>query len=95
MEHGLVVDGGDLWRSHRKLLNPAFYPTILQSFLPALNDKSKILVKVLAQHLDKEEFNIFHPLSGCTLETLLSTSIGLKKDIQNNPNNWYLHCVKM
>ena len=93
--HGLIVDGGDVWRSHRKLLNPAFYPTILQSFLPVFNEKSRTLVKVLAKHLNESEFDVFHSLSGCTLEALLSTSIGLEKDIQNDPNNWFLHCMEV
>ena len=95
IEHGLLVDGGNLWRTHRKLLNPSFYPTILQSFLPIFNRKSKILVKVLTKHLNKGEFDVYHPLSGCTLESLLSTSIGLEKDIQNDPNSWFLHCMEV
>ncbi|CAO1411048.1 unnamed protein product [Diamesa serratosioi] len=95
MKHGLIVDGGDLWRSHRKLLNPSFNATILQRFLPTFNEKSKILVKVLAKHLNGSEFDVFHPLSGCTLEALLSTSLGLEKDIQNDPNNWILHCMEI
>ena len=94
-EHGLLVDGGDLWRRHRKHLNPAFYPTILQSFLPIFNNKSRILMKVLANHLNKDEFDVYHSISGCTLEALLSTSMGLEKDIQNDPNNWFLHCMEM
>ena len=95
IQNGLLVDGGDLWRTHRKLLNPAFYPTLLQSFLPTFNNKSKILVEVLTNHLNKDEFDVYHSLAGCTLETLLSTSIGLEKDIQNDPNNWFLHCVEV
>ena len=78
MQNGLLVDSGDLWRSHRKLFNPSFSSTILQSFLPSFNNKSRILVKILAKHLNKDEFDVFHPLTGCTLEALLSTSIGLE-----------------
>ena len=95
LQNGLLVDGGDLWRAHRKLLNPAFSPAILQSFLPSFNEKSRILVNVLAKHLNKDAFDVHHSLSGCTLEALFSTSIGLEKDIQNDPNNWFLHCVEV
>ena len=93
--HGLLVDGGDLWRSNRKLLNPSFNHTIVQTFSPIFNEKSRILVKVFEKHLGKGEFDVYHPLSGCTMESLLSTSFGLEKDIQNDPNNWLLHCMEM
>ena len=92
---GLLVDSGDLWRSHRKLLSPSFYPVILQSFLPIFNEKARMLVKVLANHLNKGLIDVYRPLSGCTLEAILSTSIGLEKDIQNDPNNWFLDCMEM
>ncbi|CAO1393073.1 unnamed protein product [Diamesa hyperborea] len=94
-KHGLLVDGGDLWRSNRKLLNPAFNHTMVQTFSPMFNEKSRILVKVLVKHINKGEFDVYHPLSGCTMESLLSTSFGLEKDIQNDPNNWLLHCMKI
>ncbi|CAO1404680.1 unnamed protein product [Diamesa tonsa] len=94
-KHGLLVDGGDLWRSNRKLLNPAFNHTMVQTFSPMFNEKSRILVKVLVKHINKGEFDVYHPLSGCTMESLLSTSFGLEKDIQNDPNNWLLHCMEI
>ena len=95
IKHGLVVDGGNVWRSNRKLLNPALNYKTVQSFFPIFNEKSRILVKVLANHLNKNEFDVFHSLSGCTLESLLSTSFGLEKDIQNDPDSWVLNCVTM
>lgn len=96
MQKGLLVAGDDLWKTHRKLLNPSFYVKILQSFIPVFNEKSKVMVKVMEQYLNKGEFDVYHHMSACTLETLLSTSIGLEKDVQSEPqNNSYLHSVEM
>ena len=95
LEHGLFVDGGDVWRTHRKLLNSSFNHTMVQTFSPIFNEKSRILVKVLAKHLNKSEFDVYNPLSGCTLESLLLTSFGIKKDIQNDPENWIHRCMAM
>lgn len=87
LQKGLLLAGGELWQTHRKLLNPSFYMNVLQSFTPLFNEKSKILVKVLKKYESKGEFNVFHPLSACTLETLLATSIGIDQDIQNDLEN--------
>ena len=94
LKHGIFTDDGDLWRSHRKLLNPSFSPAIIKSFTPLFNQQSRILVKVLAKHLNNVEFDIYQPISACTLEALLSTIFGSNIDIQNDPKSWLLHCVE-
>ena len=87
LQKGLLLAGGELWKSHRKLLNPSFYVNVLQSFTPLFNQKAKILVNVLKKYESKGQFNIYRPLSACTLETLLATSIGIDEDIQNDLEN--------
>ena len=96
MQKGLLVAGDELWKVHRKLINPSFYIKVLQSFIPVFNEKSKVMVKCLKRYLNQGEFDVYHHMSACTLETLLSTSIGLEKDVQSEPeNNSYLQSVEM
>lgn len=93
---GLIVSGGNLWKTHRKLLNPTFYVKVLNTFISTFNEKSKKMIDVWDRnHVGKKEFNAFHSVSLFILETLLSTTIGLNKDIQNDKNNKYLNDVHM
>lgn len=93
---GLIVSGGNLWKTHRKLLNPTFFVKVLNTFIPTFNEKSKKMIDVWdMNHVGKKEFNAFNSVSLFILETLLSTTIGLNKDIQNEKNNKYLNDVHM
>lgn len=95
LEKGLVINGGNMWKIHRKLLDPSFGTPLLQSFVPVFNRKSKILIRELEKQAGKPEFDIFTQISANTLETLLVTMMGLEKDIQTDAyNNEYLHSVE-
>lgn len=82
---GLLISGGELWKRHRKLLNPAFSTNKLNAFLPTVNEKARKLTDVLGGYVDKDAFNVVRLLSALTLESLLSTSFGLERDFINNP----------
>lgn len=45
LEHSLALSAGNVWKRHRKILNPAFSVNILQQLVPTFDEKSKILVK--------------------------------------------------
>jgi cytochrome P450 len=91
LDKGLVVAGGDLWRTHRKLLDPSFNINLLHSFIPIFNEKAKVLIDTLGKTVTEEEFDIYQNISACTLEALLESMTGLKNDIQSDAkNNEYL-----
>lgn len=52
---GMVVANGDTWKNHRKLIEPSFSKRIVQSFLPTLNEKSKIFVDVLKKNVTHQK----------------------------------------
>lgn len=84
-----------MWKSHRKILEPAFKTNVLKSFLPIFNEKSKIFVKVMQERLNEKEFNMFDAVAPLALDNILTTSFGLNKEIQAEKNNEYLkHCVE-
>lgn len=92
---GLLISGGELWKRHRKILNPAFSTYKLQKFMPIVNEKARKLTEVLEnKYLGKEEFNIVRLLSALTLENLLRSSFGLEKDFINNPYDKFFAIVK-
>lgn len=91
LSKGLVVAGGDLWKSHRKLLDPSFHVNVLQSFMPVFNRKSKTLVCELGKRSNQPEEDVFLQVAACTLETLLETLFGVERDVQSNAqSNEYL-----
>lgn len=84
-----------MWRKHRKLLDPAFNNNILKSFLSIFNEKSQTFVKVMEKHLDGRPFDLFNALCALSLDNILTTSTGLRKEIQTEENNEFLeHCLE-
>lgn len=81
-KRGVVALEDADWKTHRKLIEPAFSPSILKTFLPIFNEKAKIFVKVLQAKVNEDQFNIHEPLLRLTLDYILSTSTGLKRDVQ-------------
>lgn len=96
LKKGLLVAGGNIWKSHRKLLDPSFKVTVLQSLIPIFNEKAKILTRELQKRVKSEEFNCYNQVSACTLETLLLTMFGIERDIQSNAEtNKYLQVFQI
>ena len=93
---GLVVGNGQLWKHHRKILNPAFRINVLKQLIPTFDEKSKSFAKNLEAKVGKPEFDIFRYMSACSLETLLKGTMDIDRDIQSDPlGNNYLHHAEM
>lgn len=93
---GLLVGSGNLWRRHRKILNPSFNIGILQQLIPTFDDKSKIFVKNLAQEIGKKPFDVYNYMSACSLETLLKGTMEVDRDVQSKPfESEYLHHIEV
>lgn len=91
---GLLASSGDIWRKHRKMLNPAFSSGKILQFLPAINDKARILVEVLDSFVGKSSFNIVRHFSALTVDSLMKTSFGLDKNFLQNPYHKFFELVK-
>lgn len=72
---GLLISRGEKWRSHRKLITPAFHQFVLKSFIEAFNRNSLRLVKRLHKEVGKE-FDIHDYMSEVTVDILLETAMG-------------------
>ncbi|XP_037050112.1 cytochrome P450 4g15-like [Bradysia coprophila] len=75
---GILLSSGDKWRSHRKLIAPAFHQLVLKSFVGAFNRNSWQLVNRLQNEVGRE-FDVHDYLSEVTVDILLETAMGHPK----------------
>ncbi|KAG4071250.1 hypothetical protein HA402_003954 [Bradysia odoriphaga] len=67
---GILLSSGDKWRSHRKLIAPAFHQLVLKSFVGAFNRNSWQLVNRLRNEVGRE-FDVHDYMSEVTVDILL------------------------
>lgn len=96
LQKGLLVADVDIWKVHRKILDPSFNINVLQSFLPIFNKKCNILIRQLSKKANQAEFDVYPQISACTLESLLSTMMRIERDIQSDAHgNKYLNDMEL
>jgi cytochrome P450 family 4 len=66
---------GDLWRSRRKLLTPAFHFSILNSFVDVFNEQSRILCGIIDDICQsfadgKGQMDVFPLVTRCSLDII-------------------------
>lgn len=93
---GLLIANGQLWRNHRKILNPVFSLRAIKQLIPTFNEKAKIFTDNLRAKVGKQPFDVSAYLAACTLETILKGMMEVERDIQKDPtNNVYIHDIEM
>ncbi|EZA56389.1 hypothetical protein DMN91_009791 [Ooceraea biroi] len=73
---GLLINEGEKWRRHRKIIAPTFHISILKSFVPLFYENSISLVKRLTKEVGKE-FDCHDYLSATTVDILTETAMGV------------------
>jgi len=76
--NGLLISTGEKWRTHRKLIAPAFHMNVLKSFVSTFNENSKKVVERLRMEVGNE-FDCHDHMSEATVDILLATAMGFKK----------------
>lgn len=71
--NGLLISSGEHWRSHRKLIAPAFHQNVLKSFVETFNSNSLNVVKRMQKEVGKV-FDIHDYMSETTVDILLGKS---------------------
>ncbi|KAJ8709491.1 hypothetical protein PYW08_009495 [Mythimna loreyi] len=77
MGGGLIITSGDIWKRHRKLLNPAFTLPVIYGFLDVFNSQSKKLVRSMEPHVGKGLFDHFPYMKNNAFETLCAGTFGI------------------
>lgn len=82
---GLLPLTGELYPKHRKLLNRAFMPNILQKIHPIIDEKCKRFVVKIQESLEVE-VNIIHWVGACALEAFGKAQFDYTSDFYGNPD---------
>lgn len=70
---GLLISSGEKWRSHRKLIAPAFHQNVLKTFVDTFNENSlKTVNRLKKEH--GNEFDVHDYMSETTVDILLGKS---------------------
>lgn len=72
--NGLLISTGEHWRSHRKLIAPAFHQNVLKSFIGTFNSNSVNVVNRLRKEVGKV-FDVHDYMSEATVDILLGNAI--------------------
>ncbi len=90
--NGLLISTGEKWKTHRKLIAPAFHMNVLKSFIPTFNDNSRYTVGKLSKLVGKE-FDVHDQMSETTVDILLETAMGSKRTSENEEGFHYAMAV--
>lgn len=93
LDHGILFSSGDLWKRHRKMIDPAFNTNILRSFYPIFNSTAKSFIEKLKEKENKE-FEIYDFFAPFALQNILLTT-GIMKQADPVVNEEYLMHSKM
>ncbi|CAD0205620.1 unnamed protein product [Chrysodeixis includens] len=74
---GLLTAKLSIWKNHRKLLNPAFNQSVLDTFMGVFNSQSRKLVRELEKEAGKGPFNHWIYTKLNALETIFLTALGV------------------
>lgn len=87
-ETGLLGSRKDVWKVHRRALNPTFNPKVLASFIPTFNAKAKILADQMGQSVG-QEIEVYRPVFKCLMDMIVNTALGMKWNLQNSRGDVY------
>nr|AEK25132.1 cytochrome p450 family 4 subfamily G [Chironomus riparius] len=90
--NGLLISTVEKWRTHRKLIAPAFHMNVLKSFMSTFNDNSRFVIKKLMKEAGKE-FDCHDYMSEATVDILLETAMGSKRTSESEEGFKYAMAV--
>lgn len=77
----LVVIGGEHWKKLRKMFNPAFAPSHIETMIPAIIQESQVFVEKLSEFADTEKVVKMNQFTTVCYLTLVSDAENLTIDI--------------
>lgn len=90
---GITVTSKEEWKPDRRALNTAFNVRTLQSYVPSLNNKSRILIKNMKQYLNKRS-DLYRTIFIGLIDMITKTTMGCEMDMQSERGALFYGIVK-
>ncbi|XP_038210489.1 cytochrome P450 4C1-like [Zerene cesonia] len=91
--NGSVFAPVSVWKHRRKMILPLFNQKILSTFFSIFLQNSETLCSVLSKFTDAGEFSIWRFINAYSFDATMETTIGVKIDALQNPDNTFLNAV--
>lgn len=79
----MIINTGQKWRNHRKLIAPTFHLNVLKSFIDLFNANARSVVEKMRKENGKE-FDCHNYMSELTVDILLETAMGVSKPTRDH-----------
>ncbi|XP_069702069.1 cytochrome P450 4C1-like [Periplaneta americana] len=91
--NGLLMSDGETWRIHRKIISSTFHTNVLDQFVENFAKNSAILVDKMGANFCGSTFNVYPPISLCTLDVICETAMGTTVNAQLDDDGEYVKNV--
>ncbi|EFA04617.2 cytochrome P450-like protein [Tribolium castaneum] len=91
---GLLTADGAKWKTHRRILTPAFHFQILEQFIEVFEKCGDVLVKKFENEVGRKSFDIYPYVTLHTLDVICESIMGISVNAQNNSTSEYVNSVK-
>ncbi|KAI6240276.1 CRE-CYP-29A2 protein [Aphelenchoides fujianensis] len=79
---GLLAGNGDVWRSRRKIVTPAFHFSRVDDYARTMEHHVRILIELLNKQPPNEEIDLYLPIKYCALDVICDTAMGFEMNSQ-------------
>lgn len=86
---GILTAEPNIWKHHRRILNPTLGIKMVNSFMPIFNEKSRKMVDLMERRIDKN-VDMQRIMFKQAADTIMSASFGLNWSLQNKRGD-YIH----
>ncbi|XP_022827530.1 cytochrome P450 4C1-like isoform X1 [Spodoptera litura] len=94
VQKGLLTSDATTWKTHRKLLHPAFNQQVLNTFINEMNVQARNLVSQLTAVAQSGSVDIHQFVIKYVLRIVCRTSLGLEAKDQNIIDNNYANAIQ-
>nr|XP_018916700.1 PREDICTED: cytochrome P450 4X1-like [Bemisia tabaci] len=92
---GLFSSTGNLWRKTRRIVNPGFRTSVLDSFDENFSHHVQVFLDAVEERVKTgEEFNVFRMVHSFTLDAVIDNMLGVRLDIQKEKTYHLSRCVE-
>ncbi|XP_044272411.1 cytochrome P450 4c3-like [Tribolium madens] len=91
---GLLTSDGAKWKTHRRILTPAFHFQILEQFIEVFEKCGNTLLDKLQNEVNRESCDIYPYVTMCTLDIICESIMGIRINAQEDSTSDYVQSVK-